>query len=106
MDKSKVKEEVKFYILFPGDTEESCDREMNQIGLVHYRKKYLDKTKTTFHRQEIFTKLEGYRRLERAIMKDRVDILEKTRIFNSKGKQFSIEEMFDRINKADIVNET
>jgi len=99
----KKPETIKFYILWPGNTEEHCDREMNQIGIEHYQKKYLDKTKTTFHLESVFTKLEGYRFLEKAIITERVDVLENIKIFSSKGKQFSIEQMFDRINKASIV---
>jgi len=99
----KRPENITFYILWKGNTEEDCDREMNQIGLEHYQRKYTDKGKNFFHLESVFTKLDGYRILEKAIMEERTDVLENARIFNSKGKRFSIEEMFDRINKAAIV---
>lgn len=99
----KKPESITFYILWPGHTEKDCDREINQIGVEDYQRKYTDKEKNFFHWETVFTKLEGYRLLERAIVEDRTTVLEKTRIFNSKGREFSIEQMFDRLNKAKII---
>jgi len=99
----KRPEEITYYILWRGDTEQDCDREINQVGIEHYRRKYTDKEKHFFHLEMMFTKLEGFRLLETAIVEEKLNVLENARIFNSKGKRFSIEEMFDRINKAKIV---
>jgi hypothetical protein len=100
MDKREETKSITFYVLWPGNTEEHCDREMNQLGVEHYRKKYTDKEKHFFHWETTFYKRDGFRLLERAINEGRVDVLEKTKIFNSKGKGFSIEQLFDRINKS------
>lgn len=100
MDKKNKPESIKFYILFPGDTEEDCDREMNQIGIETYRKNYINKEKTQFHLESVFIKLEGYSRLEKLILSENMTVLQKIRIFSSKGKQFSIEQLFDRMNKS------
>jgi hypothetical protein len=100
MDTKQETKNITFYVLWPGNTEEHCDREINQVGVEHYRKKYTDKEKNFFHWETFFYKREGFRLLERAINEDRVDVLLKTRIFNSNGKEFSIEQLFDRINKS------
>tara|TARA_R110000868_G_scaffold178163_6_gene417713 strand:+ start:384 stop:689 length:306 start_codon:yes stop_codon:yes gene_type:complete len=96
----KKPKSITFYILWPGNTEEHCEREMNQIGVEYYHKKYTDKEKNLFHWEVQFLKKDGYKYLERAIVEDRMDVLEKSKIFNSNKKQFTIEQLFDRINKA------
>lgn len=103
MDKVKRPESIKFYILFPGDTEEDCEKEVNQVGIETYQRKYTDKEKNFYHIESVFIKLDGYRLLEKLIISERLDILKNTKIFSSKGKQFSIEQLFDRINKSKVV---
>lgn len=99
MDKNNKPRNITYYVLWPGNSEEHCERDMNQIGLEYYQKKYVDKDKNSFHWEVKFHKKDGYRFLEKAIIDERIDVLEKIKIINSNGKQFSIEQLFDRITK-------
>ena len=96
----KKPKSITFYILWPNNTQEHCEREMNQIGVEYYKKVYKNGNSGVFNWKVGFMKKDGYKYLEKAIVEGRVDVLENTKIFNSNGNEFTIEQLFDRINKS------
>lgn len=78
------------YILWPGKTEEDCIYEICQLGQFSYPKKQLEDNK--FTRKHVFTKLEGFSILEKVIAKERMDILEHSKIISNTGKKYTVEQ--------------
>ena len=72
-----------YYILFPGDTQEDCFKDANQLGHISFGK---------FHRNE------GFKVLNNAIANFE-HILDQIRIISSDGKNHTIGEFLDIVGK-------
>lgn len=88
------------YIQWPGHTPEDFINETNQLGQFTYPKK--DLGKGLFSRRHIFTKLAGFVILEELIKKDRMDILQITKIISSSGREYSLEKFLNSLENIEI----
>jgi hypothetical protein len=98
---SKFDEKTDFiYILWPGKTEADCIYEICQLGKFSYPKRQLSDGK--FTRRFIFHKLQGFEILETIIAKDRMDILEHSKIISNRGKEYTVEEFLNNLDGVEL----
>jgi hypothetical protein len=79
---------MKFYILLPGDTEEDTVNDSNILGEISFKK---------------FTKNDGFDVLLNLTSK-RPDLLETLRIYDSLGKQYTVEQFLHILETLRKVN--
>ncbi len=84
-----------YYILFPKDTEDDCIKDVNQLGTLSIKKKYVN-GRFIFYKQHIFTKNDGFKVLE-ALINTRPELLEKIRIIDSAGTHLTIEKFLTKL---------
>ena len=97
----KIDEKTDFiYILWPGKTEADCIYEICQLGKFSYPKRKLGDGKfTTSH---IFNKLQGFEILETIIAKNRMDILEQSKVISNRGKEYTVEEFLNNLDGVEL----
>lgn len=88
------------YVIWPGMTEEDSINEICQLGKFTYHKKKLGNglfnTSCTFHR------LQGFEILEELVSKDRLDILNATKIISNRGKIYTLEKFLNSLESSTI----
>ena len=98
---SKIDSKTDFiYILWPGKTESDFIYEICQLGRFTYPKKPLKNGQ--FTRRHIFNKLQGFEILESIIAKDRMDILEHTKIISNRGREYTVEGFLNQLDGVEI----
>jgi len=99
--RKKFDEETDFiYILWPGKTQEDCIYEICQLGKFTYPKKELKNSQ--FSRRMIFNKLQGFEILETIIAKDRMDILEHSKVISNRGKEYTVEAFLNTLDGVEL----
>ena len=78
---------MRYYILYPGDTEEAVINDINQLGEDNGFKVFWANT--------------GFKILDKAVNENN-PIVEQFRIVTDKGKYISVEEFLDKIKKLKI----
>ncbi len=88
------------YILWPGKTEADCIYEICQLGRFSYPKKKLNNGQ--FTRRHIFHKLQGFEILETIIFKNRMDILENSKIISNRGREYTVEGFLTQLDGVEL----
>lgn len=88
------------YILWPGKTEADCIYEICQLGKFTYPKRQLADGK--FTRRFIFNKLQGFEILESITAKDRMDILEHSKVISNRGREYTVEGFLNTLNGVEL----
>jgi len=78
---------MRYYILYPGDTEEAVINDINQLG-----------ENNSF---KVFWANTGFKILDKAVNENN-PIVEQFRIVTDRGKYISVEEFLDKIKKLKI----
>ena len=86
------------YVLWPGFAPEDCIVETNQLGTFQYPRKDLGNGLVT--RDCIFYKSAGFTILEELIKRNRMDIINETKIFSSNGKKWTIEKFLNNLDSV------
>lgn len=84
------------YAQWPGVKDEDLMIETNQLGRIDYLVTYPKDHQ--FYNKPIFTKHQGWAVLEEIIKRDRNDILDATRFITSKGKEITLEKLFESLD--------
>lgn len=74
---------MKYYILLPGDSEKNTMYDSNVLGVYSFKR---------------FAPDLGYEVLQK-IINEQPELIESVRIFNEKGKRFTLEEFVNEITK-------
>jgi hypothetical protein len=87
--------QITYFILFPKDTEQDCDKDTNQLGIIYSRKKY-DANKTGFHREFVFQSALGFKILKQLINRQdpRAELI---RIISSTSRKETIESFLEKV---------
>ena len=94
--------ETKFYARWPGTKSEDFDMEINQIGIIVYRKIYANGNPESMTHKHIFYPSQGFNLLEHIITSNRGDILEATEIVSSNGKVYSVENFLKSLENVEF----
>ena len=88
------------FIIWPGMTDEDSINEVCQLGkFTYFRKELQDKQFywiCTFHR------MQGYELMEEFISKNRIDILENSKIISNRGKIYTLEKFLTSLESVNI----
>jgi len=98
---AKEQTDVTYYILYPGDTEEHCVMENRILGTAERMKKYVD-GKFLFYNTYLFRRELGYSYFQE-ILKKHSKKLDKLRIINSKGKQYTAEAFVEMLSQMEQI---
>lgn len=101
MQKNEIKD-TRYYAKWPGVKEQDFDMEINQIGLISYRKIYANGTPDSMTRRHVFYPAQGFSLLEHIITSNREDILEATEIVSSNGKVYSVENFLKSLENVEF----
>lgn len=102
MDQRESTNNTVIQVMFPGDDgEPECEH--NTFGTFKYPKRYLTADKTRFTRDEVFVKGAGFVIVEEIIKQGREDILNEVRLQTDRGRKLTLDDIFDRISRADKI---
>lgn len=88
------------YAVWPGVKKEDLIQEVNQLGRIDYPRKHLPDGK--FTTRHVLTKHQGWTVMEALIEKGRMDILESTTFFSSKGKKMTLEQVLNSLDGVEV----
>ena len=88
------------YAVWPGVKKDDLIQEVNQLGRIDYPR--IPMHNGQFARKMVLTKHQGWTVMETLIEKGRMDILESTTFFSSKGRKMTLEQVLNSLEGVEV----